>query len=54
MVVVASGGSVPGAQSAGRLMFVGTYTPKSGRGIYGFRFDETAGVITPLGLAIVT
>jgi 6-phosphogluconolactonase len=42
------------ATSAG-LVFAGTYTNKgSSQGIYAFRWDADAGVLTPLGLAAAT
>jgi 6-phosphogluconolactonase len=37
-----------------RLVFVGTYTGPSSRGIYAFRFNDTTGVLEPLGLAAET
>lgn len=42
------------APQGGRLMFVGTYTGPSSRGIHAFRFDETTGALTSLGLAAET
>jgi len=33
------------------ITYVGTYTQKSSKGIYAFRFDATTGKLTPLGLA---
>jgi 6-phosphogluconolactonase len=41
-------------QSAGRLVFVGTYTHATSKGIYAFRFDDRTGALTPLGLAAET
>ena len=38
----------------GRLIFVGTYTGEASKGIYAFRFDDTSGALTPLGLAVET
>jgi len=37
-----------------RLVYVGTYTGETSRGIYAFRFDDTSGGLTPLGLAAET
>lgn len=36
------------------LMFVGTYTKGTSKGIYSYRFDSTTGKATPLGLAVET
>ena len=47
-------GATGGAQSGGRLMFVGTYTGPTSQGIYAFRFDDSTGALTPLGLAAET
>ena len=35
-------------------MFVGTYTGPTSQGIYAFRFDDSTGALTPLGLAAAT
>lgn len=43
-----------GAQSNEQLVFVGTYTGASSRGIYAFRFNESSGVLTSIGLAAET
>jgi len=40
--------------SPGRLVYVGTYTSGSSKGIYAFRFDDASGKLTPLGLAAAT
>src|SRR3954454_5165934 len=42
--------------SAGRLLYVGTYTnnAQASKGIYGWRFDAADGKVTSLGLAAVT
>ena len=37
-----------------RLVYVGTYTGETSRGIYAFRFDDSSGGLTPLGLAAET
>jgi 6-phosphogluconolactonase len=39
---------------AGQLVYVGTYTTGQSRGIYAFRFDGSAGRLTPLGLMAET
>jgi 6-phosphogluconolactonase len=39
---------------AGYLLFVGTYTSGSSKGIYGFRFQSETGELTPLGLLAET
>ncbi|HEX4999521.1 MAG TPA: beta-propeller fold lactonase family protein [Terriglobia bacterium] len=36
------------------LIYVGGYTGRGGRGIYGFRFDPASGKVTPIGLAAET
>jgi 6-phosphogluconolactonase len=52
-VAVVSGSQAP---SAGRLVYVGTYTGQNtnSQGIYAFRFDDTSGSLTPLGLQVET
>jgi len=42
------------ARSAGSILYVGTYTQGASRGIYAYRFDETSGRLTSLGLAAET
>jgi 6-phosphogluconolactonase len=37
-----------------RLVYVGTYTGETSRGIYAFRFDDSSGALAPLGLAAET
>ena len=37
-----------------RLVYVGTYTGGTSQGIYAFRFDDSSGGLTPLGLAAET
>ncbi|HET6959328.1 MAG TPA: beta-propeller fold lactonase family protein, partial [Vicinamibacterales bacterium] len=37
-----------------RLVYVGTYTGETSRGIYAFRFDDSSGGLTPLGLVAET
>jgi 6-phosphogluconolactonase len=37
-----------------RVVYVGTYTGETSHGIYAFRFDDSSGVLTPLGLAAET
>jgi len=37
-----------------RVVYVGTYTGETSRGIYAFRFDDSSGGLTPLGLAAET
>src|SRR3954469_6622604 len=36
------------------IVYVGTYTGESSRGIYAFRFDDSSGGLTPIGLAAET
>ena len=38
------------AQPAGTLVYVGTYTGEKSKGIYAFRFNQTSGALTPVGL----
>jgi 6-phosphogluconolactonase len=40
--------------SPGRLVYIGTYTGNTSKGIYAFRFDETSGALKMLGLAAET
>ncbi len=42
------------AQSAGQLVYIGTYTGEKSQGIYAFRFDPATGAFSPLGLAAET
>ncbi len=42
------------AAATGRLIFVGTYTGASSKGIYAFRFDDGSGALTPIGLVAET
>jgi 6-phosphogluconolactonase len=35
---------------AGTLVYVGTYTGEKSKGIYAFRFNQTSGALTPVGL----
>ena len=37
-----------------RVVYVGTYTGEASKGIYAFRFDDSSGRLTPLGLAAET
>jgi 6-phosphogluconolactonase len=37
-----------------RVVYIGTYTGEASKGIYGFRFDDSTGALTPLGLAAET
>ena len=42
---------------ADRLVYIGTYTGRQGlpsKGIYAFRFDDTSGALTPVGLVAET
>jgi len=44
----------PAAQAAQRVIYVGTYTGDMSKGIYAFRFDDSSGQLTSLGLAAET
>jgi 6-phosphogluconolactonase len=37
-----------------RVVYIGTYTGETSRGIYAFRFDDSTGGLTPLGLVAET
>jgi 6-phosphogluconolactonase len=37
-----------------RIVYVGTYTGEASKGIYAFRFDDSSGRLTPLGLVAET
>jgi 6-phosphogluconolactonase len=39
---------------AERLVYIGTYTGETSKGIYAFRFDDSSGGLTPLGLVAET
>jgi 6-phosphogluconolactonase len=54
VLVLAAAIARPAAQTAGRLVFVGTYTNAKSQGIYAFRFDDRSGTLTPLGVAAAT
>jgi 6-phosphogluconolactonase len=49
-------GAIAAVRSAtpGRLVYIGTYTSGTSKGIYAFRFDEGSGKLTALGLAATT
>jgi len=55
-VLAALVGAVATARSAatGTLVYVGTYTGDTSKGIYAFRFDGASGKLTPVGLAAET
>lgn len=40
--------------ASGILVYVGTYTGPNSKGIYAYRFDESTGKLTPVGLAAET
>lgn len=37
-----------------RVVYIGTYTGQTSKGIYAFRFDDSTGALTPLGLVAET
>src|SRR4026207_624540 len=37
-----------------RVVYIGTYTGETSKGIYAFRFDDSTGGLTPLGLVAET
>ncbi len=47
-----SGGDRP--VNKARIVYIGTYTGEASRGIYAFRFDDSSGALTPLGLVAAT
>ena len=55
LVAVASAlASLTLAAHAERVVYIGTYTGESSKGIYAFRFDDTSGALTPIGLVAET
>src|SRR3954471_5933291 len=46
--------ALPLAQAADPLVYVGTYTRGGSRGIYAFRFNQSSGKLTSLGVAAET
>jgi 6-phosphogluconolactonase len=56
VVLAATGIAAWQTPSAGRLVFIGTYTGPNtdSKGIYAFRFDDRTGALTPLGLKAET
>jgi 6-phosphogluconolactonase len=54
VVAGAVGGLAAQSSPQDRLVFVGTYTGASSRGIYAFRFNDATGALTPIGLAAET
>jgi 6-phosphogluconolactonase len=51
---VATNRVVVSAARAQRVMYVGTYTGPQSKGIHAFRFDDSSGALTPLGLMAET
>jgi 6-phosphogluconolactonase len=47
-------GLAASATAETRLLYAGSYTDGSSKGIYAFRFDDRSGALTPLGLAVAT
>jgi 6-phosphogluconolactonase len=43
--------AIPQSVQAAELVYIGTYTRETSKGIYAFRFDAASGKLTPLGLA---
>ena len=37
-----------------RVVYIGTYTGETSKGIYAFRFDDSTGQLTPIGLVAET
>lgn len=42
------------APAATHVVYIGTYTGATSQGIYGFRFDDATGALTPIGLVAET
>jgi 6-phosphogluconolactonase len=42
------------ARRAERVVYIGTYTGEASKGIYAFRFDDSSGALTPIGLVAET
>ena len=40
--------------AAQRIVYIGTYTGETSKGIYAFRFDDGSGELTPIGLVAET
>ncbi|HEV2418205.1 MAG TPA: lactonase family protein [Terriglobia bacterium] len=53
-LVPASGRAAQSASGPQDIVYIGTYTQSTSRGIYAYRFDERTGEITSLGLAAET
>lgn len=51
---VALAATATAASAAQTVVYAGSYTAGSSKGIYAWRFDETSGAMTPLGLAAET
>jgi 6-phosphogluconolactonase len=45
---------VRGQPTGGTLVYIGTYTGAKSKGIHAFRFNQTTGALTPIGLAAET
>ena len=55
LLVIASGVAPAPHARAPRLVYIGTYTEKTAsKGIYAFRFDDSTGALTPVGLVAET
>ena len=46
--------AVTAAARVDRVVYIGTYTGEASKGIYAFRFDDSSGGLTPLGLVAET
>ena len=52
--VTVANGLLPAFARVDRVVYIGTYTGEASKGIYAFRFDDSNGRLTPLGLAAET
>lgn len=52
--LVAIAAAVETATRGSRVVYIGTYTGETSKGIYAFRFDDSSGALTPLGLVAET
>jgi 6-phosphogluconolactonase len=53
-IAVVVGTTAPVQTRTEHLVYIGTYTGETSKGIYAFRFDDTSGGLTPLGLVVET
>jgi 6-phosphogluconolactonase len=54
LLSAAANHAVGPSREAQRLVYVGTYTGETSKGIYAFHFDDSSGALTPVGLVAET